>query len=64
MAERNELASAVADELERRGVAEAVRLADLMRAEQNLVDALRVVRNQTAALVRASQSARAEHDDA
>lgn len=49
------LAAAIADELARRG--DGSRLLDLMRAEQNLLDALRVIRREIAVITRAAQVA-------
>jgi mevalonate kinase len=54
--ERDELVDELMARLEARGAPAGGTLLDLMRAEQNLVDALGVIRRQIAAIVRATAS--------
>lgn len=49
----DDLAEALADRLATRGHTNGIQLLDLMRTEQNLLDALGVIRRQIAAIVRA-----------
>lgn len=54
-AERHELVAAVIEGLEKRGAADGARLADLMRVEHELQDALAVVRRQIDVIVEATR---------
>jgi hypothetical protein len=52
----DELVTQLVAALEERGAPDAIALTDLIRVEQNLVDALRLVRQQIDALVRRASS--------
>lgn len=55
MNDRRELVEEILAGLEARGAGDGLQLLDLMRAEQQLVDVLAVLRRQISALVRQSE---------
>lgn len=54
--ERRELVEDLLEALTRRGAGEGTRLLDLMRVEQNLVDALETIRRQIDDIVRSARA--------
>ena len=53
--ERQDLVDALLEGLAARGAPEGTRLLDLMRVEQNLVDALAVIRREIDSIIRSSR---------